>query len=122
MSVRVQFVLTDDEYEILKKNVREKGISISKYVKDRIFSETGDGHESFENIWGEFCERVKVFPSNVECTVATIMTQERWQALERSEKLSIARLFNKSVAKREFPDIELVGRSSSNVNIYKKHD
>lgn len=36
MAKRVQFVLTDAEYEQLQAIVADKGVTISKYVKDRV--------------------------------------------------------------------------------------
>lgn len=117
MSVRVQFVLTDDEYEELKQIVNKTGVSISKYVKDRVFSK----EDSFEKIWGDFIEKLERFPAHVEFDIANVMTQQRWQSLDRSSKLSVARLFNKKVTSGEFANIELIGRSPSNVSIYKKH-
>lgn len=116
VSFRVQFVLTDDEYEQLKKWANDDGVSISKYVKDRVLPK----EDSFKCVWDEFEEKLGSFPAGVEFNVATVMTQARWDTLDRSEKLSLARLFNKKVATSELPKIELVGRSSSNVSIYRK--
>ncbi len=97
MSVRVQFVLTDKEYEQLKKLVQEKGVSISKYVKDKVIPR----EDSFERIWEEFLEKLKLFPINAEFDVSKIMTQQRWDTLDRSSKLSVARLFNKKVMSKD---------------------
>ena len=116
MSVRVQFVLTDKEYEQLKETVKAKGVSISKYVKDMVIPK----EDSFERIWVEFLEKLDSFPSNIEFDVTTILTQARWKTLDRSAKLSLARLFNKKVTSGEYTNIELIGRSGSNVSIYKK--
>lgn len=122
MSIRVQFVVSEEEYEILKRMVSEKGVSISKYVKDAVFS-TIPQKTSFESLWQEFTEKLDEYPCGIEFDVSQIMTQGRWNSLDRSAKLSIARLFNKKVSVEksvEFSNIELVGRSSSNVSIYKK--
>lgn len=116
MSVRVQFVLGDDEYKKLKELADIKGVSISKYVKDRVFPE----EQRFEDIWEEFCNRLTSFPANAEFDVSIIMSQERWRTLDRSTKLSIARLFMKKVKSKEFDDIEIAGRSPSNVSLYVK--
>lgn len=122
MSVRVQFVVNEEEYEILKKMVCEKGVSISKYVKDAVFS-TIPQKSSFEKLWQEFTQKLDEYPCGIEFDVSQIMTQGKWNALDRSSKLSLARLFNKKVSvekSSEFSNIEFVGRSSSNVSIYKK--
>lgn len=96
--------------------VEKKGVSISKYVKDKVF---GSG-ESFEKIWKEFLAKLDAFPSNIEFDVSTVMSQERWRTLDKSSKLSIARLFNKKVTSHEYSNIVLVGRSASNISIYRK--
>ncbi len=116
-SVRVQFVLTSEEYEQIREIVEKKGITVSKYVKDRLF---GKEEDSFENIWQEFLNKLNSFPANVEFDVSTIMTHSRWGELNKSEKLSIARLFNRKVASGEIGEVDLIGRSPSNVSLYKK--
>lgn len=124
MSVRVQFVLNEDEYKKLKEAANKENVSISKYVKDCVFkasSEGGEG-ESFTDIWKEFCGKLVSFPTDTEFTIATVMTQGRWGTLNRSDKLSIARLFNKKVKSQAdgFQNVRIVGRSPSNVTIYQK--
>lgn len=96
--------------------VEEKGVSISQYVKDKVF----EPEESFEKIWEEFSDKLVLFPSNVEFDVSTVMSQERWRTLDKSSKLSIARLFNKKVTTHEYSNVVLVGRSASNISIYRK--
>lgn len=120
MSVRVQFVLSDTEYETLKKWANNEGVSISKYVKDKVFYENEE--VSFKEIWDEFCAKLNQFPANTEFDVSNVMTQERWRTFDRSTKLAIARLFNKKVNTKEkdFRNITIVGRSTSNVSLYKK--
>lgn len=116
MSKRVQFVLTDDEYEQLKKVVAQKGVTISKYVKDKVIPKK----DSFELVWNEFLEKLEEYPSNIEFNVAQVITLKRWNELDKSTKLSIARLFNKNVATGLYKNISLIGRSPSNVSLYKK--
>ena len=124
MSVRVQFVLREAEYEELKRMAEGKGVSISKYVKDCVFAKNkdSDNDNSFEEIWREFCDKLSSFPANVEFSVSNIMTQERWQDFDRSTKLSISKLFNKKVTSEspEYSNIKVVGRSASNVSLYIK--
>lgn len=120
MSVRVQFVLTDIEYKQLKDIVNKKGVSISKYIKDRVFPKDDD----FETIWDEFTRKLARYPEGREFSVVDIMTEARWGTLDKSTKLSIGRLLNKKVNSDEnsdeFKNIRLVRRSSSNVSLYIK--
>lgn len=120
MSVRVQFVLTDIEYKQLKDIVNKKGVSISKYIKDRVFPKDDD----FETIWEEFTRKLARYPEGREFSVVDIMTEARWGTLDKSTKLSIGRLLNKKVNSDEnsdeFKNIRLVRRSSSNVSLYIK--
>lgn len=118
MSVRVQFIISDEEYEDLKKRAENegKGVSISKYVKDKVF----DRENSFESVWEEFLQKINSFPEKVEFNVANAMTIQRWNELDRSTKLSLAKQFNKRVLNGDLPEIKLVGRSPTNVSIYMK--
>lgn len=116
MAKRVQFVLTDDEYEQLKKEVTEQGVTISKYVKDKVIPK----EDSFKIVWQEFLEKLEKYPSKIEFNVAQILTLERWNTLDKSAKLSIARLFNKNVKNGGIKNVVFIGRSPSNVSVYKK--
>lgn len=116
MAKRVQFVLTDAEYEQLQAIVADKGVTISKYVKDRVMPK----EDSFELVWNEFSEKLQNYPAQTEFSVAQILTDERWDTLDKSTKLSIARLFNKNVSNGEYKNVVYIGRSSSNVSLYKK--
>lgn len=127
MSVRVQCILSDEEYARLERIVAAKGISISKYIKDRILVPTDneDGKTNiesgeFERLWQEFCQRLEQFPPEIEFTVATVFSQERWETLSRSSKLSIAKLFNRKITSGEIQNVHMIGRSPSNVSLYKK--
>lgn len=113
-SVRVQFVLTESEYEELKRQAGN--ISISKYIKDRVFPK----EDSFAVIWEEFTEKLARFPVGKEFSVVDVMTAERWNTLDKSSKLSLGRLLNKKVKTGEFSDIALTRRSSANVSLYIK--
>ncbi len=116
MAKRVQFVLTDDEYEQLKTIVAQKGVTISKYVKDKVIPKA----DSFEFVWNEFLEKLEKYPSGTEFNVAQILSLARWNTLDKSAKLSIARLFNKNVTNGVYRNIVFIGRSPSNVSLYKK--
>ncbi len=118
MAKRVQFVLTDEEYENLKEIVEKKGVTISKYIKDCVIPK----EDNFEKTWNEFLIKLNKYPCNCEFNVAQVVTYSRWEELDKSTKLSIARLFNRKIASGEIKGIRLLGRSGSNVSLYIKEN
>jgi len=118
---RVQFVVTNDEYDDIKVRADNLGISISQYCKDMVIPR----ENSFESTWRMFIEKLENYPQKVEFDVSQIMTRAEWDLLNKTTRLAIARRFNKVVKAREkypaFSDVEIVGRSSSNVSIYRKN-
>lgn len=116
MGRRIQIVIPDNQVEKFDNDVKESGLNISQYILSKIFPE----ETSFDEIWKEFLGKLNSFPAGIDFDVAIIMGQDRWFELSKSEKLSIARLFNKKVTSGEYGNIKLVGRSSSNVSRYKK--
>lgn len=130
MSVRVQAILSDEEFRILSHRVSERGITISKYIKDCLNLENNnqsadeqsrfDEPGEFERLWNEFEDKLHHFPAGIEFHMAMVMSQDRWNELSRSSKLSLAKLFNKKVKDKTLKEnIEIVGRSSANVTLYK---
>ena len=122
MGKRIQFVLTEQQYIEFMKEVEKSDLSISQYIVSKVLPQKTD----FETIWSEFVAKLKAFPLGIEFDVAIVMGQDRWDTLNRSEKLSLARLFNRKVSTGEhdkgfdYRKITIIGRSSSNVTRYKK--
>lgn len=116
MGHRIQFVLTEEQYEAFMEDVKKSGVSISQYVISKVLPDK----TSFETLWEEFIKKLECFPAGIDFDVSIIMGQDRWFTLDKSQKLSIARLFNKKVSTGEYSDIIMTGRSSSNVSRYKK--
>ena len=117
MGHRIQFVLTEDQYNEFVKAVSDSGMSISQYVVAKVLPQKTE----FEKIWEEFQMKLEAFPPGIEFDVGIIMGQDKWSTLNRSEKLSVARLFKKKVSSGEYSNISMVGRSSSNVSRYRKN-
>lgn len=117
MNVSVQFTLSEAEYRQLKGLAESKGISIPKYVKDCVLP-CQEG--SFQEVWDELMDKLAGFPAGIEFTIATVMTEERWQSFSRSTKLSLAKHLNKQVSEGRIPQVYLKSKSSSNVSIYEK--
>lgn len=122
MGKRIQFVLTEQQYIEFMKEVEKSDLSISQYIVSKVLPQKTD----FETIWSEFVAKLKAFPLGIEFDVAIVMGQDRWDTLNKSEKLSLARLFNRKTSTGEhdkgfdYRKITIIGRSSSNVTRYKK--
>lgn len=113
---RIQFVLTDEQYKTFMKDVEDSGVSISQYVISKVLPDKTD----FEKLWDEFKEKLEIFPVGIDFDVSIVMGQDKWYTLDKSQKLSVARLFNKKVSSGEYSNITMIGRSSSNVSRYRK--
>ena len=62
MGHRIQFVLTDEQYEVFQQEVKASGMSISQYVVSKVLPQKTD----FEEIWEEFSEKLRARTSGVE--------------------------------------------------------
>lgn len=116
MGHRIQFVLTDEQYNVFIEDVKNSGVSISQYVISKVLPNKTE----FEKLWAEFVERLKTFPVGIDFDVSIILGQDKWYTLDKSQKLSVARLFNRKVSSGEYSNIAMIGRSSSNVSRYRK--
>ncbi len=116
MSRNLVIVLSDDEYDYIHKKAAEKGISASKYARDLIFPT----EDSFENKWNFLLNRLENYPSGADFDISIIMGPEVWKSYDRSTKLSLARTLSRKIADNSIDNVTVVGRSSSNVTIYRK--
>ncbi len=116
MGYRIQFILTKDEYDGVKKEADILGISVSQYCRDQVVPR----EDNFETVWKEFIRRLENHPEEAPFNVSQIFPPERWKSFDRSTKLSIARLFNKKVSKELIPGVIFLGRNAYNVSEYKK--
>lgn len=116
MSKKFQIVVSDEEYDVLQKIAMDKGISVSQYIRDKVFDESNN----FEVKWNSLLKKLKQYPSGLEFDVAMIVGRGEWLSYDRSTKLSLARTLNRHVVAGKMPFIKIVGKSAANVTIYIK--
>lgn len=111
MSNQVVVTLTDKEYSEVVKLSKEKGLSISQYVKRYSI-----GNVDFDSLYN--CLRIKAIkqPVNKPFTVMSLFTD--WNKIDRGVKLSLGRCFYNLVKSGELPGVEPAGKNSSNVQLY----
>lgn len=116
MGYRIQFILTEEEYNGVKDKADNLGISVSQYCRDQVVPRKDD----FKTVWDEFVKRLENYPEGAPFNVSQIFPPERWKSFDRSTKLSIARLFNKKVSGELIPNVISLGRNAYNVSEYMK--
>lgn len=118
MSRNLVIVLSDEEYNAIHALAAEKGISASKYAYDRLFD--GESEDSFESKWNALVENLTRYPVGAEFDVSIIAGLDQWRTYDRGTKLALARTLKRKIDDGTLKDVSVVGRSSSNVTIYKK--
>ena len=116
MSKNLVIVLSDQEYDEIHTIAAQKGISASKYAYDKLF----DSKDSFEAKWVELVKNIERYPADVEFDVSKIVGLEKWENFDRGTKLALARTLKRKIDDKTLKNVVIVGRSSSNVTIYKK--
>ena len=116
MSKKFQIVVSDEEYNFLQKIAADKGISVSQYIRDKVFDE----NNNFEAKWNDLLKKIKSYPSGLEFDVSMIIGREEWSSYDKSTKLSLARTLNRHVVAGKLPFVKIAGKSAANVTIYIK--
>ncbi len=116
MSKNLIIVLSDEEYDAIHNKAKEKGISASKYAYDILFK----NKDSFESKWILLMERIEQYPSGAEFDISIIVGVALWQSYDRGTKLSLARTLKRKIDDGSITNVEVVGRSASNITIYRK--
>lgn len=116
MSKKFQIVVSDEEYEFLQKVASDKGISVSQYIRDKVF----DQNNNFEVKWNSLLERISNYPVGLEFDISMIVGREEWSSYDKSTKLSLARTLNRQVVGGKLPFVKIAGKSAANVTIYIK--
>lgn len=116
MSKKFQIVVSDEEYEFLQKVASDKGISVSQYIRDKVFDE----NNNFEVKWNSLLERISSYPVGLEFDISMIVGREEWSSYDKSTKLSLARTLNRQVVAGKLPFVKIAGKSAANVTIYIK--
>lgn len=117
LSKNLVIVLSDEDYDKVHALAAEKGISASKYAYDRLFGEK----DSFESKWNELIENLTTYPAGAEFDISIIVGVGKWKTYDRGTKLALARTLKRRIDDGTLKNIAIVGRSSSNVTIYRKN-
>ena len=124
MSVRIQVIITDDEYAAIKEKINRENISLSQYVRSCLFPINNKLIEKerteFEKLWEVYKQLLVEYPVDTPFNVSQILSDTKWKSLDRSTKLSLARLLNRNVKSGNLPNVVNIGRRSGNVTYYKK--
>ena len=111
MSNQVVVTLTDKEFEEVEKLAKERGLSISQYVKRYPISD-----DDFDYRY-EFLKKAAVKqPKNCPFTVMSLF--DDWDEISRGVKLSLGRCFYHLVKGGKLPKVEPAGKNSSSVQLY----
>ena len=117
MSKNLVIVLSDEEYKKIHSLAVEKGISASKYAYDRLFGEK----DSFESKWNALIDNLSSYPAGADFDISIIVGIEIWKTYDRGTKLALARTLKRKIDDGTLKNISIIGRSSSNVTIYRKN-
>lgn len=117
LSKNLVIVLSDEDYDKVHALAAIKGISASKYAYDRLFGEK----DSFESKWNELIENLTTYPAGAEFDISIIVGVGKWKTYDRGTKLALARTLKRRIDDGTLKNIAIVGRSSSNVTIYRKN-
>lgn len=111
MSNQVIVTLTDKEYSEVVKLSKEKGLSISQYVKRYSI-----GNDDFDSLYDYLKNKAIEQPANKPFTVMSLFTD--WDEIDRGVKLSLGRCFYHLVKSGKLPGVEPAGKNTSNVQLY----
>ena len=73
MGHRIQFVLTEEQYEAFMEDVKKSGVSISQYVISKVLPDK----TSFETLWEEFIKKLECFPAAINFDISIIKGQHK---------------------------------------------
>ena len=117
LSKNLVIVLSDEEYDTVHTLAAKKGISASKYAYDKLF----DDKDSFESKWNALTDNLTSYPVGADFDISIIAGIETWKTYDRGTKLALARTLKRKIDDGTLKNITIVGRSSSNVTIYRKN-
>lgn len=111
MSNQVVVTLTDKEFAEVEKLAKEKGLSISQYVKRYPITD-----DDFDCRYDFLQKEAVKQPVNTPFTVMSLF--DDWNEISRGVKLSLGRCFYHLVKGGKLPNVEPVGKNSSSVQLY----
>lgn len=111
MSTQVVVTLTDQEFAEVERFAKEKGLSISQYVKRYPITDN-----DFDFRYDFLKKEAVKQPVNSPFTVMSLF--EDWNEISRGVKLSLGRCFYHLVKGGNLPNVVPAGKNSSSVQLY----
>lgn len=111
MSRTVVITLTEEEYDRIKVQADEKGLTMAQYVKRYPI-----GDQDFDSRFEELKRKAAAHQIGEEFTVMSLF--DDWGEIPRGVKLSLGRTFYHLVNRGELPGVTPAGKNSSNVQLY----
>lgn len=117
MSITVSVTLTDAEYQDVLVKSKEKGLTVSQYVKKYPISV-----DDFDSRYSELKKKACSQPVGVPFTVMSLF--EDWDDIPRGVKLSLGRNFYHLVKRKaeEVKQIRATNKNSSNIQLYVREE
>jgi len=111
----ISFGVSNDEFDKIQDEAKQKNMSISMYCKSVIFKET-----NFTKYYNYLIERIKLFPPNVIFTIRDIIKDEIWNSIPKGTKLAIGRQFYSQVNSKIIDNINIEGYGAAKTMRYSK--
>lgn len=111
MSVNVQITLSNTEYEKIKKDAAEKGLTPAQYIKHCAVDDS-----EFESRYDYLKQQALHFPEGQVFTVMSIFSD--WNEIELGIRLSLGRTFYHLVKRGGLSPVIPAGKNSNNVQLY----
>ena len=111
--INVQLLLTQEEYDSLKKNADKQGLTVPCYIKSQVLEK-----DCFYEFYKQLLDKVEKLPSGTRFNIKSLFGVE-W-IMPRGIKLTLGRTSFNRVNKGIIDNVTVEGKDSSNVMWYKK--
>jgi hypothetical protein len=111
--VNVQLLLTQEEYESLKKNADKQGLTVPCYIKSVVLED-----DYFYGFYKKLLDKVEQLPSGTKFNIKALFGVE-W-TMPKGIKLTLGRTYFNRVNKGIIDNVIATGKDSSNVMWYER--
>lgn len=111
--VNVQLLLTQEEYESLKKNADKQGLTVPCYIKSVVLED-----DYFYGFYKKLLDKVEQLPSGTKFNIKALFGVE-W-TMPKGIKLTLGRTYFNRVDKGIIDNVIATGKDSSNVMWYER--